>query len=77
MGSLEENAKEILIAYHEGRLPLFEPISKAVNLSDVEIMDATDYLEVNGLWKIVGGTPKSGPAYKITEAGLKYIGITA
>jgi len=75
MGSLEENSKKILIAHHEGKIPLFGPITEAVDLTDREVIDACKHIEENNYWKLVGGTPKSGPRYKITEEGLKYAGI--
>jgi len=75
MSNLEKNAKKILIAFHKGKIPIFGPITKAVNLTDREVIDATEYLDENNYWEIVGGTPKSGPRYKITEEGLKYAGI--
>lgn len=73
--NLEENAKKILIAFHKGKISIFGSIKDAVDLTNGEIIDATKHLEENNYWEIVGGTPKSGPAYKITGEGLKYAGI--
>jgi hypothetical protein len=76
MGNLEENSKKILIAFHKGEIPIFGPITKAVDLTNEEVIDAVNHLEENNYWEIIGGTPKSGPRYKITEAGFKYASIT-
>ncbi len=75
MDSLEENAKKILIAFCKGEIPIFGPITKAVDLTDREVIDAVEHIEENNYWKIIGGTPKSGARYEITEAGREYANI--
>jgi len=73
--NVEENSKKMLIALHEGRVPLFGGKVEGLNLTRKEISEAIKYIEQNNYWEIVGGTPKSGASHKITEKGLKYIGV--
>jgi hypothetical protein len=42
-------------------------------VSFVPYLEAWEFLEKEGYVNLVGGTPKSGAAYKITEKGLKFM----
>ena len=65
---LEDMAKQMLNAIATGNN------TKMYKLEEIsQVAKALEFLESNDYLKLTGGTPKSGPGYKVTEKGREYL----
>ncbi len=69
--SLEERAQIALRNYFHEEVKIENDAGSLLHLE--QYLEAWAYLEKNKYVNLVGGTPKSGAAYKITKKGLNFM----
>jgi hypothetical protein len=76
--SLEERAQILLRNYYWGdeakeEVKIIMNTEEGLFSVSQPFIDAWGYLEENKYAELVGGTPKSGPRYRVTLEGLKFM----